>query len=64
MGCKDKIRDQRILAEIKRRKEAMIEEPVFEYLVLNGSLWELQFAGIEEERIVSITRERDEFLIN
>jgi hypothetical protein len=41
----------------------MIEEPVFEYLVLNGSLWELQFAGIEEERIVSITRERDEFLI-
>ncbi len=59
MACPDRMKDARIIAEIERRK-AMVEgrvEPDHEPIMLHtwaGDLWELQFLGIDQNRITNI----------
>jgi hypothetical protein len=60
MACPDRKKDQRIIAEIERRKGMEIQnstlEPEFTNIQFSGDLSELQFLHIDQSQIVKIQR--------
>jgi hypothetical protein len=60
MGCPDRNSDQRIIAEVERRKAMETQtrtlEPEFTNIQFSGDLSELQFLEIDQSQIAKIQR--------
>lgn len=59
MACKDKNKDKKIIAHWKSKKgqEKVIQEPEYEIHTWQGDLLDIQYLGIDLDRVVYITRE-------
>ena len=65
MACKDKDRDKKIIAHWKSKKEQerVIQEPEYEVHTWEGELLDIQYLGIDLDKVDYIKKEGDVWIV-